>query len=250
MNDRRRWWVVFVYASAMAWVEAAAVFYLRTLINRVEPYQPNPLPVPGVMAPIEIVRETATLVMLLTVGILAGRTRRTRLGYAAIAFGLWDIFYYLFLKLMCGWPHSVMDWDILFLIPLPWWGPVLAPILISLLLILWGTLATQFERTRTPVRPQWVTSAMGAVGVVLGLQVFMAGTLAAVHEGAVAIRNALPKSFNWPLFCAALLLMSMPVIQLIWRLRLQQCEKIEVCYSGSGADDRRRDSDALATPPK
>ena len=66
------------------------------------------------------------MVMLLAVGILAGRNWRSRLGYSAIAFGVWDIFYYLFLKVMCGWPHSLLDWDILFLLPLPWWGPVLA----------------------------------------------------------------------------------------------------------------------------
>jgi hypothetical protein len=215
MNDRQRWWVVFIYASAMAGVEAAAVLYLRTLIHRVEPYQPHPFPEFGGMAPIEVAREAATLVMLLTVGILAGRTWRSRLGYTAIAFGVWDIFYYIFLKTMCGWPHSVMDWDILFLIPLPWWGPVLAPVLISLLLILWGTLASQFEPSPTPVLPGMVAWAIGAVGVVLGLRVFMADSMAAAHQGVDAVRNVLPKSFNWPLFCAALFLLSVPVLQLM-----------------------------------
>jgi hypothetical protein len=215
MNDRQRWWVVVAYALAMAWVEAAAVLYLRTLFNRVEPYQLHPFPVFGGMGQIEVAREAATLVMLLTVGILAGRTWRCRLGYSAVAFGVWDIFYYIFLKAMCGWPHSVLDWDILFLIPLPWWGPVLAPVLISLLLILWGTLASQFEPIRTPVLPRMVASALGAVGVVLGLCAFMADSMAAAHSGAEAVRNVLPKSFNWPLFCGALFLMSMPVLQLM-----------------------------------
>jgi len=158
----------------------------------------------------------------------AGRTWRCRLGYTAIAFGVWDIFYYLFLKVMCGWPHSVMDWDVLFLIPLPWWGPVLAPVLIALLLILWGTLATQFENARTPVRSQWAAAAIAAVGAVLGLQVFMADTLAAAHQGMSldAILNVLPKSFNWPLFCAALLLMAAPVIHLLWSFRSNEQAKL------------------------
>jgi hypothetical protein len=215
MNDRKRWWVVFVYASAMAWIEAAAVLYLRTLVNRVEPYQPHPFPVLGGMAQIEVAREAATLVMLLTVGILAGRTWRCRLGYTAIAFGVWDIFYYIFLKAMCGWPHSVMDWDILFLIPLPWWGPVLAPVLIALLLILWGTLASQFEHTRAPLLSRMAASGLGVLGVVLGLRVFMADSMAAAHLGVDAVRDVVPKSFNWPLFCGALMLMSVPVLQLI-----------------------------------
>ena len=76
MSDRKRWGVVFVYAMAMAWVEAAVVLYLRTLINRIDPYQLHPFPMIGGMAQIEVAREAATLVMLLTVGMLAGRTWR------------------------------------------------------------------------------------------------------------------------------------------------------------------------------
>jgi hypothetical protein len=197
----------------MAWVEAAAALYLRNLFNHAEPYQADPFPVIRGMAQIEVAREAATLVMLLTVGILAGRTTRSRLGYTAIAFGVWDIFYYVFLKTMCGWPHSVMDWDILFLTPLPWWGPVLAPVLIALLLILWGTLASQFEPARTPVLPGKVASAIGALGIVLGLLVFMADSMAAAHLGVEAVRHVLPRSFNRPLFCCALSLMSVPVLQ-------------------------------------
>ncbi len=67
-----------------------------------------------------------------------------------VAFGVWDIFYYVFLKVMCDWPRSLFDWDILFLLPLPWWGPVLAPVSIALLMIVWGTLASQFEHVHTP----------------------------------------------------------------------------------------------------
>jgi len=211
-----RWWIVFVYALAMAWVEAAVVVYLRTLVNRLEPYQPNPLPIMGRMSEIELVREAATMVMLAAVGMLGGRTWRSRVGYSAIAFGVWDIFYYVFLKIMCGWPHSVFDWDVLFLIPLPWWGPVLAPVLISVLLILWGTFAGQCERVPASIRPELVASATGFIGMVLGLHTFMADSMAVASQGAEAIRNALPKTFNWPLFCVALLLMAVPVLQRLW----------------------------------
>ncbi len=86
-----------------------------------------------------------------------------RIGYTAIAFGVWDISYYVFLKMMCGWPHSLLDWDVLFLLPLPWWGPVLAPVLISLLMILWGPFASQFER-QSPSRPNWPAWALGHWG--------------------------------------------------------------------------------------
>ena len=135
----------------MAWVEAASVYYLRVMVDRLDPYQANPLPMSGILEQVELVREAATLVMLLTIGMLAGRTGRTRLGYTAIAFGVWDIFYYVFLKVICDWPKSLFDWDVLFLLPLPWWGPVLAPVCIALLMIVWGTLVSQRAARARPI---------------------------------------------------------------------------------------------------
>src|SRR5512137_1441106 len=102
LPDRHTWLMVVTFASAMAWVESAVVYYLRTHIDRIVPYQPNPLPIIGGLGPVEMVRELATLMMLFTVGTLAGRTWRARAGYMVIAFGVWDIFYYVFLWMMCG----------------------------------------------------------------------------------------------------------------------------------------------------
>ncbi len=208
--------MVVVFAVAMAWVESAVVFYLRSMIDRIEPYQPDPLPIIGGFASVELPREAATMVMLFTVGVLAGRTWRARIGYAVIAFGVWDIFYYVFLKMMCGWPHSLLDWDVLFLLPLPWWGPVLAPGLIALLLILWGTLAIHFERTHTPAPANWRVWILNFAGVALALYVFMADAIAVSPHGLEAIRTVLPEKFNWPLFGVALALMSAPIVKLAW----------------------------------
>jgi len=223
-----RWWTVAFYAMAMAWVESAVVFYLRTMIDRIEPYQPNPLPMIGGFALVELVREAATLVMLLAVGILAGRTWRARMGYAVIAFGFWDIFYYVFLKMICDWPHTLMDWDILFLLPMPWWGPVLAPVLISLLMILWGTFATQFERNPTLERSNWRVWVLSFAGVALALYVFMADAIAASHHGLKAVRMVLPGKFNWMLFGVALILMAAPILRAVreyrWQANLQRAE--------------------------
>ena len=199
----------------MAWVEAAVVYYLRSMMNRLEPYQPEPFPVLDKFGWVELVREFATLVMLAAVGFLAGRTWRARLGYAAVAFGVWDIAYYVFLRVMCGWPHSLLDWDVLFLLPLPWWGPVLAPVLIALLMIFWGTLASQFERPRAPMLPNWGARVLTVAGTLLALYVFMADTLAAAPRGLEAVCRVLPMEFNWPLFGVALLLMGVRLLQLI-----------------------------------
>jgi len=217
-----RWGMVVIYAMAMAWVESAVVFYLRSMMDRIEPYQSNPLPVIGGFALVELPRELATLIMLFAVGWLAGRTWRARFGYAAIAFGVWDIFYYVFLKIICGWPHSLLDWDVLFLLPLPWWGPVLAPVLISLLLILWGTFASQFEWSAQPVRSNWQAWILNIAGMALALYLFMADTLAAASRSLDAIRTVLPERFNWPLFGVALALMSVPVLKIMWTSRLSE----------------------------
>ncbi len=212
MNERKRWLVVIVFAIAMAWVESAVVFYLRTMIDRIEPYQTNPLPVFGGLGRAELVREFATLVMLFTVGLLAGKSWRSRLGYAAIAFGIWDIFYYVFLKVICAWPNSLLDWDILFLLPLPWWGPILAPISIAMLMILLGTLASQVEQPRQPLISSAIPWTLNFVGMAIALYVFMADALRVYSKGEMALRTLLPTNFNWTLFSVALVLMAAPLV--------------------------------------
>src|SRR6266568_2626593 len=102
LNNGARWLIVALFASAMAWVESAVVFYIRTMVDRIEPYQPDPLPLIGTLGPVELARELATLIMHFTVGWLAGRTWRARFGYMAISFGIWDICYYIFIKVICG----------------------------------------------------------------------------------------------------------------------------------------------------
>jgi hypothetical protein len=217
MNERKRWLVVVGYAVAMAWVEAAVVYYLRTMMGRIEPYQPDPLPMIGRLDSVELVRELATLVMLFAIGMLAGQSWRARWGCACIAFGVWDIFYYVFLKLICNWPHSLLAWDILFLIPLPWWGPVLAPVLIAMLMIAWGTLASQFDEEASRFGWNWRPWLLGFTGIVMALYLFMADALRAAGQGRDAIRQVLPGEFAWGWFTIAAVLMSSPVAALAWK---------------------------------
>jgi hypothetical protein len=215
LSERTRWAIVVTFAIAMAWVEAASVFYIRALVDRIEPYQTNPLPLEtmtGALGYVELWREAATLVMIATLGALAGRTWRVRAGYAALAFGVWDIFYYVFLRLISGWPRTLLDWDILFLLPLPWWGPVLAPVSIALVMILWGTLRTQSGDGADNVPWARWTWALGWAGIVLALAVFTIDAWRALPEGRDAVLQVLPTTFNWPLFSVALLLMASPAL--------------------------------------
>jgi len=157
-------------------------------------------------------------VMLFTIGWLAGKTWRIRSGYSLIAFGTWDIFYYIFLVPMSGWPRSFLDWDVLFLVPLPWWGPVLSPALISILLISGGTLVALGEYIQKPVWPHGWTIALNFLGIGLALYIFMLPALQVMRSGEQAVRQALPTSFNWMLFGLAFALLAAPVADMIWQL--------------------------------
>lgn len=217
-----RWWVVVTYAVAMAWLEAAVVLYLRTLVNRLDPYQPEPLPRLGNLGPAEIIREGATVIMLGAVGWLAGRNLRTRFGYFIIAFGVWDIFYYVFLKPLTAWPRSLTDWDLLFLIPLPWWGPVWAPMSIAMLMALYGTALTQFEHYPSRLVSKWKPWLSVLLGIALALYVFMADAIRVAGQGADVVRNVLPVAFNWPLFALALVLMAAPLAVAGWPFKARR----------------------------
>jgi hypothetical protein len=128
-------YTVLAFSIAMGFLEAAVVVYIREL------YYPEgfsfPLKMMSMQVAItEIFRELATLVMLVTAGMLAGRTKTEKFGYFIFTFAVWDIFYYIFLKLLINWPESLLTWDILFLLPTAWVGPVIAPVLLAILMII------------------------------------------------------------------------------------------------------------------
>jgi hypothetical protein len=217
MRDIHRWTAVVLYAVAMALVEAAVVTYLRVFLGRVDPYQYQPLDVPDWLLSTEMAREGATMAMLIAVGWLAGDTPRSRLGYFLIAFGVWDMFYYLFLAPLSGWPRSILDWDVLFLIPLPWWGPILAPVSIAALMIVTGTVMSQFEQRAGSLWPKRWAWLLCLAGALVALYIFMADSLEALGRGDEALRNVLPTSFNWPVFTVALVLMAAPMADMCRR---------------------------------
>ena len=135
----RRVVTVLFFSVAFAYIEASVVVYLRALFykhgfvfpladfNTIEGFRPFLLT--------EIGREAATIVLILTASVLIAEDFRQRLAYFMIVFAVWDIFYYVWLKVLIGWPVSVMDWDILFLMPSAWAGPVLAPVVTSVTML-------------------------------------------------------------------------------------------------------------------
>ncbi|ALO15345.1 hypothetical protein L21SP5_01703 [Salinivirga cyanobacteriivorans] len=136
-------WPVIAFGITMAMFEASVVVYLREL------YYPEGFSFPlkltsDNVAITEFLREAASLIMIGAVAWLAGRGFTQRFAWFLIIFAIWDIFYYVFLKAILNWPESFMTWDILFLIPVHWTGPVIAPVLISLIMIALGTLMLKF----------------------------------------------------------------------------------------------------------
>lgn len=135
----------------MAYLEAAIVVYLREL------FYPNGFHFPLIGIPskiliIEIGREAATILMLYVYARSISQNGREILGYFSINFGIWDIWYYLWLKILLNWPDSIFDKDILFLIPLPWVGPVIAPVLVSVALIGSGYIFLHFDYQKNPIK--------------------------------------------------------------------------------------------------
>ena len=136
-NPWSRLTVVAVWAVAFALVEAMVVVYLRKLFGLQYhlTFVPRGFHFPRAYLDFEQAREAATMVMLLAVGYLAGRTWWQRLAYWLFAFGVWDVFYYVWLYVYLRWPASPDTGDLLFLIPREWWAPVWQPVLASLCLI-------------------------------------------------------------------------------------------------------------------
>ncbi len=188
-----------IFAMAMAYLEAAVVVYLRKIFGISDVYGEIP-PFDPTLGAVEIGREFSTLLMLLSLGIVAGKGVSSRLGFMIYAFGVWDIFYYVWLKVLIGWPESLLDWDILFLIPLPWWGPVIAPLIVAATMAIAGILFARLEEKGLKPKWNWACLLLLSASLLLILYTFMAEALGALPAAAPVLHQLRPVSFDWPLF--------------------------------------------------
>jgi hypothetical protein len=215
MDIRWKLALVVAYAIAMAYVEAAAVAYLRESYGIENIVRDLPERADRLTA-IEIGREVATIVMLITVGCVAGKRLQDRIGYFVLAFGAWDIAYYGWLALFEGWPRSPFDWDVLFLIPLPWWGPVVAPALIAAMMCVGGAAAVLQVERGIAWRLRRENIAIAAGGIAIVLYTFMADAIAALPDGTEAVNDVRPSEFGWPLFAVGFVVMSWAGLRVTW----------------------------------
>lgn len=127
-----------LFGIAMAHLEGVTVVYLRKLFG-INDFQSNRdllKKIPKQYIFIEKTREVATIVMLVIVTLLVGKTWLDMIVVFLWTFAFWDLFYYLSLYILTKWPPSLNTIDILFLIPRPWIAPVWFPIGISSITII------------------------------------------------------------------------------------------------------------------
>lgn len=209
--ERALFWVSF-FSIAMGYLESSVVVYLRAILY------PDGFSFPLVtmnhqLAFTEIFREAATIIMLAGIGILAGRTGLERFAWFLYSFAMWDIFYYVFLKILLNWPESLLTWDILFLIPMTWVGPVIAPVITSLTMIVFALLILYASRRNHTVRintTEWTLLISGSVILLISftwdytrfiLQHYSFSDIWNIPgQNFHAITSYVPASFTWWIF--------------------------------------------------
>lgn len=181
-----------IFAISMAYLESAIVIYLRLL------YYPEgftfPLKtIPNQVLLIELGREAFTIIMLYAAARLAFNKAITRFAAFMLAFGIWDIFYYIWLYVFISWPQSLTTWDILFLIPVPWIGPVLVPVLISLSMITGALIIINLEMQGIPFYTNlihWILAIAGGIIIILSFTL----------DYRTAIEQTVPVHYRWEIF--------------------------------------------------
>jgi hypothetical protein len=211
MDTLRKWIGVAAFAVAFAWVEGAIVVYLREIyfggsfsFPVVMEWREGELVVDHLMR-IEFGREIATILMLVAVGWAAGRTSWQRFCFFIIGFGIWDIFFYIWLRVMVRWPESLMTWDLLFFVPLPWVGPVITPALIALAMTVAGSLIIYFEEKGYPISWRWFDFVIVLGCGLLLIVAFCWDWKNILRVPGDELRTGIPNPFAWWLYLPAYL---------------------------------------------
>jgi hypothetical protein len=200
-------WNATAFAITMAYLESTIVVYLRRLYYHDRGSFDFPLVIidmPTLL--LEVGREACTIIMLATVGIAAGRTKVGKFAFFMLLFGVWDIFYYVWLKVFLGWPPSLLTWDVLFLIPIPWVGPVLAPVLVACTMIGMALVMLHLE-AGGPVLPAgkavWLAQIVAAT-VILGS--FTMDVIPRLDPQGTLLAQWVPTTYHWEMLLAGLVL--------------------------------------------
>ena len=224
--------IVTLFSIAMGYLESAVVVYMREILYPAGFDFPL-APIEFGLAITEIIREAATLIMLLTIGLIAGKTSTEKFGWFLYSFAIWDIFYYVFLKLLIGWPAGLLTWDILFLIPVTWVGPVITPVIVALTMILLALVLVYFSRTRGKIRiisREWAILVLGSVVLILSwtwdysgfiLEHYSFREIWTIPKGELyqVAQEYIPRRFNWGIYSAGEIIVLSGITFVFIRLR-------------------------------
>jgi len=203
-----------IFGIAFGFLEAIVVVYLREI------YYPNGFSFPLTlldpqMLKVEIVREFCTIIMLASVGWMLGKTSGEKFSFFIFVFGVWDIFYYLALKIFLDWPETILEWDVLFLIPITWIGPVLAPVICSIGMILIALIYVYLHEKNQQIKFTPIQIVLISLGVLIIIYTFIYDYLNLFNEHNFwsdfskitekkefwdVIQSYVPQKFNWILF--------------------------------------------------
>ena len=207
----RNWVWVMVFAIAFAWLESSVVVYLREIYFKAGFSFPLVVKwedgkhVIDPLIRIEFIREIATVIMLVSVGCIAGRNRFQNFCFFMIAFGIWDIFYYIYLYIMISWPKNLMTWDLLFYVPLPWVGPVIAPVLIAIAMVVAGSLFIYYDEKEYDIRWRWYDMVVAINCGLLMIVAFCWDWKNIIQIPSDIERTGIPNPFAWWLYLPAYL---------------------------------------------
>ncbi len=210
-KEFRPWIWVVLFAIAFAWVESSVVVYLRQIYFDgsfafpIKTVWIDGKRVIDELGRIEIGREIATIVMLLAVSFASGRNKVQKICFFIITFGIWDIFYYFWLRVLIGWPESLMTWDLLFFIPLPWVGPVITPLLISLAMVIVGSVVAAYDRKGYVIRWRWYDWLVEFSCAILIIAAFCWDWKNIIRFPDGVSRDGIPRQFAWWLYLPAYL---------------------------------------------
>ena len=142
-----------LFGIAFGVTEASAIIYLRTPFGLLPGYNQNLDEVVNLSASIhdqaqlvaklpkslyvvEFIRQVATMIMLISIAMISACRWSERFAAFLWTFAVWDISYYIAFWAFIGWPSSLLDYDFLFLVPVPWYSQVWYPLLVSALSII------------------------------------------------------------------------------------------------------------------
>ncbi len=190
---------LLILGIAFGVIEGSVAIYLRPILSSgkadfaIRVIQPEILTdIQRTVIKTEIDREIATIVLIAAAAAVSAASIMHWFSYFVFTFAVWDIFYYIWMSFRIGWPKSLFDWDILFLIPRMWFAPVIVPVIISCFGIVFSVIALRGLDISKKLDVRFYHLVPVSMALILWLVSFL--------NKSVKGMTAFPESYSWVLF--------------------------------------------------